>query len=71
MGRGNTPIQRCCLTEANTHFCVCSVNTEISKYWRCNKSKMVNGAQRGAADDMGRQGGRQVRWGNEGEYWEA
>lgn len=54
-GRGNTPIQRCGLTKANTHFCVCSVNTEISKYWRCNKSKMVNGAQRetAAAEEMG------------------
>lgn len=61
MGRGNTPTQRCCLTKANTHFCVCSVNTEISKYWRCNKSKMVNGAQREtAAEEMGREEWREV-----------
>lgn len=61
-GRGNTPTQRCCLTKANTHFCVCSVNTEISKYWRCNKSKMVNGAQRetAAAEEMGREERREV-----------
>lgn len=75
-GRGNAPTQRCCLTKANTHFCVCSVNTEISKYWRCNKSKMVNGAQRetAAAEGMARrEGGREVcmkHFGRHREGWQ-